>query len=360
MKIGIITFHRADNVGAVLQSWALQQYLIRLGHQAYIVDYRCKAIESDYDVWNPRILWSKKNIFRSLHQYVNRIKYCKLRKEKKALFERFRFLHLKLTCPVRTIESIPKLDVYITGSDQVWNTASTRGVDPFYFLDFPAITKISYAASTEKKAFYQVPDKYKDKMKNALKKIDALSVRETWLRNELETFLSPKDVYVCVDPVFLLPKELYDKISICPQGKPYVFVYQVVESEMCSIIANSLANKYNLEVVYMHASQSTCEGRHLYCYGPSEFLGYISNAQYIITTSFHGMAFSLIFQKEFWVVDTGMSNRQKNLLNMLGLTNRIITSENDSFESTIDYEIVSSKFQKFIDDSKAFLKSSIK
>lgn len=360
MKIGILTFHRADNVGAVLQSWALQQYLIRLGHQVYIIDYRCKAIESDYDVWNPRILWSRKNIFKSFHQYVNRVKNYKLRKEKKSLFERFRIFYLQMTCPVRAIKKIPKFEAYITGSDQVWNMAATRGFDPFYYLDFSANLKISYAASSEKRAFYHVSGKYKDKMKRSLINIDALSVREMWLRNELKILLSPKDVHVCVDPVFLLPKEMYDKISKYPQRKPYVFVYQVIESELCSIIANNLAHEYNLEVVYMHASQNSFEDDHIYAFGPSEFLGFISNAQYIITTSFHGMAFSLIFQKEFWVVDTGMCNRQKNLLNSLELTNRITTSEDVSFDSTINYEIVDIKFQKLIEDSKAFLKNSIK
>lgn len=276
------------------------------------------------------------------------------------LFAKFRNENLKMSRSVNRVSEIPLYDVYITGSDQVWNMALTKGYNIFYFLDFSAQRKIAYAVSTEKKSFHAISKKNKEKIVKALNCFNAISVREGWIKSELSTFVPNIDIELCIDPVFLLPKEWYERISVSPNEKEYVFVYQVVESPLCKIVAESLASKYNLKIVYMHASQETQEREHLYTFGPSEFLGYVSNAKYVITTSFHGVAFSLIFQKDFWVVDSSLSNRQKNILNLLDLNYRLISSDNVSTDSTINYDNVNRKLRIHIDKSKAFLVNNIK
>ena len=100
MKIGILTFHRAENFGATLQAYALQTYLSQQGHDVNIIDYRCPAIEMTYDIFNPRILFSRKNVFISLKHYLSRFRNIKDRIRKKRSFELFWEHYYSKTSPV--------------------------------------------------------------------------------------------------------------------------------------------------------------------------------------------------------------------------------------------------------------------
>lgn len=360
MKIGIFTFHRAENVGAALQVWALQNFLVTMGHEVVVIDYRCSAIEMTYDIYSPRLFWKRRNFFKSFKLYIDRIRTIETRKRKKQLFKIFRERFLQVSKPVCRIKDIPECGLYITGSDQVWSLTLTKGYDKFYFLDFPAKHKLSYAASLEHSSLKKFRNEI-SRISKALEDYDAISVREPWIVNEIQPFLSNKDINVCIDPVFLRTKEDYLEIAELPKELNYIFVYQVIESPLTNEVTSYLANKYDLSVIKMHARQTPemLNSRDILEFGPQEFLGYIANAQYVITTSFHGLAFSLLFEKDFWVINTDRSNRQRNLLNEVGIGERLISSVEDVKVEPINYERVELLLQDAINKSKKYLVRNI-
>lgn len=356
MKIGILTFHRAENVGAALQVWALQQFLVKLGHNVLVIDYRCEEIEMTYDILYPRLLWKKKNFFSALRLYIERIRTYKTRTIKKELFSNFREKNLYLSKPVTRLKDIPECDLYITGSDQVWNLNLIKGYNKFYFLDFPAKHRISYAASLERNS-YERFWKARRSISSILQKYDGISVRESWISDKISTIVPSMKVEVCVDPVFLIGISEYLELVKKPDKSNYIFVYQVIESSLVDSIANRLSRKYGLPIIRMQAQQKSKMSKRgdVLGFGPQEFLGYINNAKYVVTTSFHGLAFSLIFRKDFWVINTNSSNRQKNILELCGISNRLISSEEKMTFDPINYELVEQNLHSVIERSKNFI-----
>ena len=355
MKIGILTFHRAENFGAVLQAYALQFFLCRLGHVVYIVDYRCSFLECMYEILNPSILWSRKNFFRSAKLYFNRLSFVQTLKTKKEKYRQFRDAYLLLSPKVI---SYPKeqYDAYIVGSDQVWNFGLTGGVNPVYLLDFPmkkSTIKLSYAASSESFICQRIMNGQYKKALRQLNSFDAISVRENELKDALGKYLNKK-IDVHIDPTFLLEKSDYEKILIRPAETNYILVYHLHESIEGTKIAENLSQDTGKKIIEIHASVTRRkDDNQKYDLGPLEILGYIYGADTIITTSFHGLALSLIMEKDVWVINKGQNTRQKNLLNLLGINNRLILSYSELVKNnkTIDYSMVRSVVNKEINKS---------
>lgn len=364
MKIGILTFHRAENFGATLQAYALQTYLSQLGNDVEIIDYRCTSIERNYDILNPRVLWSRKNVFFSLKQYLKRFSSLKDRIEKKQSFKTFRTNYYYLSAPVLKVEKDLGYDVYITGSDQVWNAHLTDGIDDVFFLGFPMkanAKKISYAASSENdpKGLLWNNREY---VRNLLKSFDAISVREDFLRADLKRYVEAP-ISICVDPTFLLDKKSYQDIAIMPDiREKYVLVYHMTTMPESVTLANKIAEDRGFRIIEIFGGYSTDKDKRRYKsnLGPSEILGYIACAEVVITTSFHGLALSLIMNKDFWVVNHSGNYRQRNLLSLLDLENRLVedsTSIRD--ESHINYSVINNAMSNLIDNSKSFLQVSL-
>lgn len=360
MKIGIITFHRAENFGAVLQAYALQRYLEGIGYDVRIIDYHCPNIEAMYHIWNPSILFLRKNVYLSLKAYCARFSHLRDRRERKDKFRAFRNEHLHIS-PITVIDSF---DAIITGSDQVWNLHLTGGFDKTYFLSTignNVVKKISYAASSDRD-----PDdlllKNKEAVTRALNDFSAISVREERFKDDICRFID-KPISVCCDPTFLIGVNEYDCLEIKPQEKDYVLVYHMNESRVASAAADLLACELNCQIIEIHGSYPKGiknDGRHKVNLGPSEILGYIRNAKHIITTSFHGISLSIIHEKSFWLVDKGDNNRQKNLLSCLGLNDRLISDpEKCLCAQRIDYKSVKSRLDELIQSSRLYLKESL-
>lgn len=364
MKIGILTFHRAENFGATLQAYALQTYLSQQGHDVSIIDYRCPAIEMTYDVFNPRILFSRKNVLISLKHYLTRFRKIKDRIQKKRSYELFWEKYYLKTAPLCDIVEDLGFDTYIVGSDQVWNLHLTHGLDNIYFLSFPMkfdAKKIAYAASSEND-----PNgllwKNRDKIHQLLHSFDYISVREEFLKFDLERFVS-NPISVCLDPTFLLNKSDYHALSKRPVNRDkYVLVYHMTHSREGVALAERIARTHSYKVVEVFGGYSNSNDR-VRCksnLGPSEILGYISNAEVVITTSFHGLALSLIFNKEFWVMNHSGNYRQRNLLALLELDDRLIQKHDDCpIEQSIDYTRVSEALAYAVRSSKHFLKDAL-
>lgn len=351
MKIGILTFHRAENFGAVLQAYALSRYLTSFNNEVEIIDYRCPQIDITYHIFNPRVLFKNRYFIFALKYtykiYLNRFHKIRSRYEKKNKYKEFRWKFLRLSKKT-AYTKMPKYDAYIVGSDQVWNFGLIGGLNKMYFLDLnlPITSKkLTYAASSENNSCKLMLSQNKDFMKRVLNKFDGLSVREVELKKTINQ-LTEKDIYVNIDPVFLLPKEEYNKLAITPEETNYILVYHIFESTTASHLAKIISMNTNRRVVEIHADFNGPNSQnHKYNLGPLELLGYIANADVIITTSFHGLAFSLIFEKEFWVINKGYNGRLVNLLKSVELSDRMI---DDVSSYDVNSSINFSKVRKYI------------
>lgn len=355
MRVGILTYHRADNFGAVIQSYALLTYLRAIGHDAELIDYRCRHIEMRYDIWNPRILISRKNIFISFKEYISRFKSLNARKKRRTKFSEFR---KKLPMSKRFCEDecLNRYDVVIVGSDQVWNFHMNKGSENVFLLDLHIpdyVKKIAYAASSELEGLLKINRSY---LVRCLEDFDKISVREGLLRDKLKDSISGK-IEVCLDPVFLLEKGIYEKLcvpDVC--SKPFVLVYHMTYSAELADLARNEANSKNMVLIeifggFNHRDTPTI----ITSWGPFDVLSYIYNAETIYTTSFHGLAMSIIFEKNVWVYDIGSNSRQKNLLYMAGIEDRLLNKNEKISDNAIDYQAVRKNMKTFIDRSKKFL-----
>ena len=364
MKIGILTFHRAENFGATLQAYALQTYLSDLGHDARIVDYRCAAIERNYDILNPRILTSRKNFIASARLYLDRFRNLKERMTRKSRFNEFRTRYYHLTEPVCKICRDMEFDAYITGSDQVWNLHLTQGVDNMFFLSFPmkqGAKRIAYAASSENDP-KGLLWKNKDKIAELLKDFSSISVREEFLKDDISRYVN-RPIDVCVDPTFLLERRDYENLAEVPEvSDKYILVYHMTPSDEGTLLADRMAESRGCRVIEIFGgySSSKDEERYKCNLGPSEILGYISKAEAVITTSFHGLALSLIMNKDFWVMNHSGNHRQRNLLSKLNLTERLLNNHTEcDMNLKVDYPDVNIRLAHMVESSKDFLKESL-
>lgn len=358
MKIGILTFHRAENFGAVLQCYALQTYLESLGHNVSILDYRCNAIEQTYYLFNLKSLFYRRNFLASAINYFTRLYQWKDRLQKKKGYANFRRKYLHLTNPIYKIDKDLGFDVYITGSDQVWNTSLLHGFNKIYYLDFPIskqAKKISYAVSSEESALKKLKE-YRNELIASLNTFDYISVRENEFANALKEYTSQK-IHICVDPTFFLPKEYYLKLAIQPKETDYILVYHMAEIPEGSKLAENLAKKSSSNIIEIHARFANRKDttKHRQNIGPQELLGYIVYSNLIITSSFHGLALSLILKKNFYIISKPNNLRLRNILKKIGLENRIISSIDNIVFNDINYDTVSKQINDLTTESKSYL-----
>lgn len=373
MKIGIITFGSAHNYGAVLQVWALKEYLQQEGNEVEVINYRPVAIDSLY------ALYKEKNWFQSgtLNKCVSFAQYIKAKKTRPAQtkkykkFEHFIAHDLNTTKPYYTLSELRKAgldyDVMIAGSDQIWNGSLTSGINPAYFLAFGAqrSKRIVYAASIgrdnlnpEEIFFFQ----------HYLKNLDYISVREQNAKDMIMR-LTDQPVELVLDPTLLLVQDNFNKIKKDPKiNSEYIYVHNVhlkrVDTRLNQVV-EEMSKRLGLPVVQNRDDYNyKNEMRKFRGGSPSEFLGIIANASYVITNSFHATVFSILYQRNFITVPHFQNpDRMKFLLNVLGLENHLVDHassipENLS-ELSIDYSNVEQLRANLQKDSIAYLKNAL-
>jgi hypothetical protein len=233
-----------------------------------------------------------------------------------------------------------------------------------YFLNFRvnrSCKRIVYAASSESYAYNTYQEKC-NVLISCFKNLDAISVREDSLAVELNKLTSQK-IEIVLDPVFLSDKSFYLSILKDPCIRNYVLVYHLSESRIASKTARRVAKDKNTGVIEIHAGFGLFinDKEHKQDLSPLELLGYIYYADMVFTTSFHGMLFSLIFNKDFYVINKGSITRQKDILKKLNLEYRVIDSENRLNEvMPVDYTSVNKQLLFYIEKSRIYLDNNIK
>ena len=351
MKLGIVTFHRAINYGAVLQTYALQQTLFELGIDNEVIDYRSEKIERLYKIFTP-LLSNIKNL--SVYP----------RAKKKIEFDSFLKKYIKLSNGYREKKELEKIetdyDAFITGSDQVWCEKCARE-DSTYFLDFinNSKKKYSYAASIGKSA---VSEDLQEKYEKFLKDYSLVSIREASSK-ELMQQCKKENVNVHIDPTLLLNKEKWNRVAKKQANKgEYILLYTVLGQYKLYEFANQLSKKTGLPIIYLNEAMLNRVKGYKYKVGvsPEEFVGYFANAKYVVTNSFHGTAFSIIYHKKFFVEieAVGRKNiRSEELMEKLGLSERNINCiDIERYDKEIDWMSVDGILENERKESKDYLR----
>lgn len=354
IKVATLSYQHAYNYGAVFQVAALQHVITQIGADCDIIDYRCPAIDKQYDfkpirlngsllsairanlVLFPFIKAKKKNFRHWMESY----KKTEVIKEKKLL-----------------ISLNSKYDKFVVGSDQVWNL-KCQGYDASFFLDFVENDdkKIAYAASF---GTFEINPKDVAFYEKYIKHFESISVRENSGISLVEK-LASKESFACMDPVLLVGKDFWEskKDSAFIPKEKYIFVYHLGHGKGVAKFAKQLKKVTGLKVIYVTGhignmffysifdkNESTAS--------PEKFLSLISNAEYVVTNSFHATVLSIIFHKQFYTISKGgekssYNTRIYNLLSDYGLKNRIVSD----FHSI---DLITEKEYEFIEKKRISL-----
>ena len=333
MKIAIITFHASDNCGSQLQTYALSKVIQEyVGVTPDIIDYSNRRQQEMYATFRKihRVKDLVFNLYRLLFFYWLRPYHKSFRD---FISNYVHLTNVRYSLPDELKELDGKYDVYIAGSDQVWNTKA-RDFDDSYFLDFVTRgRKIAYATSL---GATNIIEKSCDRIKytRLLNEFSMLSVREKNAQLLLQP-ITDKPIELLLDPTLLLPKSDWDALAgeePLIKGK-YIFYYAFSYAETPNRIVKTISEKYNMPVYIVDANAWTMgrmfmDGFKLaQKFGPKAFLNLIKYSELVLTTSFHGTALSVAMGKKFWFIKTPMLNprddRAISLLNQLGLLDRL-------------------------------------
>lgn len=283
MKIGVVTFHCARNYGAVLQCRALCEVLRNLGHEVHVIDHRPSAITAPYQLWKSSFLKHPVKLLKVA------LGYPAERRRKKA-FERFEESFLLVPPTVKGMDAV------LYGSDQVWNPRITGG-DVVYFGESApqGAKRIAYAASCGPASLPQ------DILKRYLPGFHRIGVRERSLQDVLRA--AGFDSQVTLDPVLLAGDLLLESVRVkCPEKKGYVLTYEATDNPQVYATAAEVARERGLRVVSVSRSPYA---RGCGKYGPEEFVALIREADYVVTSSFHAVAFALLMHKDYHYCPSG-------------------------------------------------------
>jgi len=355
MKVSIITRHSIPNYGSLLQSYATQKTFEKLGFDAEILNY------IRYDERGKQSIWTNCHIGKN--GLVNKIKrmiyfalqYPNWRTGLKA-FENFQKQYLRLSNTTygsidELKDNLPNADIYVTGSDQVWGVIGQSEYDPAYFLKFVPEDKrqIAFSASFGKTALTK---ELTDGLEELLKNYSSILVREKSAVDIIEQYTNKTAKHI-LDPTLMLDKNEWG--SLCEktglEGTDYIFVYQLHHNKEMEKYITRVQVETGLPVYRAHPSffYALKPGNFIHLPTPGQFLSYIKNAKYIITDSFHGTVFSLIFNKQFVdILPELTGTRIISMMDLLGLKNRILTDLNDFswLDQTIEYSEVNQKIEK--------------
>lgn len=355
MKIGILTFYIADNYGALLQALASKYYLEAMGHEVYIINHLNKnKIHINFFLKSPSPLSNLKFFIKQI------IRYPFLKKRYK-IFSNFVQEYLKPYNGKWKYEP-NDFDCFYVGSDQIWNPLYKNEYIPVFFCQFPGTNNKKCIAYSASMGINYIPQNLYSTLILYLKKFSAISVREETTK-KLITPLINIPIEVTIDPTFLLTKEQWLKLFPFSKHKkqsPYIVVFEVRHSELTDKLSNLISQNYGYEILKISSSIDFKEKKTYKTLNPSDFIGTIANAKFVITTSFHGTAFSLICRIPFYSIETQSNdNRINDLLSSCGANSRMINKMPEEINDQLDWDTISQKLDIYINKSKNYLKASL-
>ncbi len=346
MSIGIFTFNDGTNYGATYQMYALQQVLSKYDKRVEVVQYKLEKKKEKVNI--------KKLAFIPI-KIIREYKFKKFRK-KYIRFSKYKY-------NTNSIKSNPPIyDVYVTGSDQVWNPRTmNENIRDVYFLNIgnKEIKRVAYAPSIGVQTITKEDETY---IRKRLENLDYISIREETGKN-LITKLTEKNIEVTIDPTLLLKKNDWIKIekNIKLPNEKYIFIYTIEPDEKVNDIINYIVKKKKMKVIHVGLLKKYQNEIRKPFANPNEFLSLIHNADLVLTNSFHGTVFSLVYQKDFYSFSrNGMNSRIKNLLEKVELNDRLIENIKDIDKcSHINYDKVQKCLDFQRDKSIKFIEKSL-
>ena len=357
MKIGILTYHRSHNYGALLQAIALRKVLEDMGHQVTYIDYWPAYHRHMYALFSFSWMMSRMGIKGKIRYLKSSINNRVFHKTRKVKFDKF---ISEFIVPYLSSVNEP-YDVIVHGSDQIWRKQpEINNFNPVYFgkHQIKAKWKISYAASM---GILPQNDADKAAIKHYLSNLDCISVRESDLHKFVMDLGYPK-VSLNLDPTFLLTKEFWvEHFGLTKNNiPPYALYYKIQDSfDEAELRQYVKSRGFQLKIIHNRARSKESE-ENITTASPLQFMQLIYGANIVFTSSFHGLAFSLIFHKPFYASFTKNEGRAKSLLHQCKLDDHLLVPKS-AIPSTdsIDYSSVDFVLDKLRRESIADLKDTI-
>ncbi len=342
MKIGIVTIYNSQNCGSFLQAYALTNYLKGLGHDAKIV--------------RNNMYYKNKFLYRTFMsaKYLAKFDFDKAKK----IFNTYRGFK-KDRKNFEYFNKTENIDLYIFGSDTIWNIDSEyfgKEYKHYFGVDFNC-NKITYAPSVGPTDINDILNK--EELCQSIKEFDAVSVRDD-KTFELIKIVTGKEAEFVVDPTMLMPKDFYESmVKECPDEKYILFYcFESIEKKMLDEI-KKYALKNDLKLICFGDKIKGCDKSLIF--NPYLMMTYYKNASFVVTDTFHGNVFSLIFNKPFLNIERG-KEKVKSLLSKFSLSSRTAQSADaieDIMAQNIDFDVVNNTRNTFSESSKEFLKIEI-
>ena len=318
MRIGILTFHSAINYGAVLQTYATQEIVKEYGHDVEVIDYHNNTVDFTYNQMEFHFGNLPKKRFYKIPSYILE-KYFFLKRRK--AYNHFINHYINLTdSQYKQGEKIciNGYDIILIGSDQLWNHKLTGGFDDVYWGEFDTDHKTRKIAWSICMNNYEVTSEERDYVVKHLDNFSFISVREKSLRTFLKE-LTNKEYPLTVDPTLLLSKQQWEKLCHPVKEKNFIVVYALLDEDKAVGFARQVARNEGKKLLVIRSfSHCGLTSENIEYAGPADFLSYIRYADYVITTSFHGTVFSLIYGKPFYVINGMEDGRIRDILKLFG------------------------------------------
>lgn len=362
MKINTITCHHVYNHGALLQAYALSEFLKGEGHDVSIIDYRPSYLDGHFKLWRSDSRYNRIGLgwVYVLAKLPRRLRALKRKKAFDVFFDRYMPVTDRIYHSVGELRaSPPEADLYIAGSDQIWNTDFKNGIDPAFYLDFGDCRKISYAASFATHSLHEGTENF---VKEMLGNFTNISIREQSglkILNNLGYHGT-----VVVDPVFLLNKDQWDIIaSEDGKNEDYILIYDFERNPVIRELAHRYSTLKHCKIYSIGPYRLDYADKCYINYGPDAFVGLIKNAKCVLSNSFHGSAFSMIYSTPFFVINRndGLNSRMHDLLSHYNLIERLVDKNinDDNLLAVPDWKECHQALDKDITFSKQWLKNSI-
>ena len=382
IRIGILTIHDSPNYGACLQCYALWKYLTDQGYDCEVIDLHRPGAHADYipsqrytrcrPVQEGKLRKLKKTIKAFFKKNPPIIKHYSDDSERK--FKDFNAL-LKLSKPYRSVDELyqnpPDYDIYIAGSDQLWNPAQPYCLEPYFltFVDGMFKKKVSFSTSI---GITELTILEKNKFKTWLSDFSAISVREKQAKQLLESFIG-REVHQVLDPTFLLTSSSWRTLAKEPELQDSYILYYALHLDMNLLnYCQRLSEESGSRLYVLNQTQpDPIDDSYIAVKdaGPREFIGYIANAQLVITDSFHGTVFSIIMGSKNFYTYIAQGNKRgsriEDLLTIFGhpkhLLDPALSQSFDELNSNIiNHNHIASIMNAKRLDSCTFLERSIK